>query len=183
MFFKFLEMWCCVTLHLCHVYISCVSPCALVWVIASMTMERVGNCWRVCMVPRLLVGMAAHTGQHYWTNADTRSTANSMQCFTSACCVLSWQFCSSHCRCGNPSSQVMPLYIWTWAVSWQGIHFLLLFSSFSPYVQAPSDSGTENGPVKPAESVEISNTSNDSVAICLKSRWKLSNQSTIFLWT
>ena len=29
-------------------------------------------------MPRLLVGMAAHTGQHYWTNADTRSTANSI---------------------------------------------------------------------------------------------------------
>ena len=41
------------------------------------------------VVPHLLVGVAAHTGQHYWTSADTRSTANGVLCFISLYCVLS----------------------------------------------------------------------------------------------
>ena len=50
-----------------------------------------GEGWKLLkgVVPHLLVGVAAHTGQHYWTSADTRSTANGVLCFISLYCVLS----------------------------------------------------------------------------------------------
>ena len=122
----------------------------------------------VGVVPHLLVGVATHTGQHYWTSADTRNTANGVLCFTSA----------EHVVCYHDSLLYLAAVVVTQVAKLchcASVHELLvgkesISSSFSssPYIQALStntNSVTEHGPVKPAEPVELSNTSNNSVSV------------------